>query len=283
MQYPVCLLIAFLTITSPLFAHEALLNDQPSAPSLANNSRPLALSILGDRDYAPYAYVQDETAKGLYVDILEKAFSRLRGYHIELKMVPWKRGLAMVEEGNKFAIFPPYYWPQKRPYISKYSEAIYQEQVVTICNRHNVPKAQRQWPTDYQELRIGTNRGFLAPGPAFFKLVEQQKITLVHTKNSDTALRMLMLKRIDCYVNSKLVIDWRLKSFRKSDIYGDLTERLYYSSVISQSNAHIGYSKAYLARHPEYRDFIEQLDHILLEMKRTGEIDNILNRFLHLN
>lgn len=241
---------------------------------------PIAITIIGDQSYAPYSYMDNGVAKGLYVDILEKAFAKINNYQVELQMVPWKRGLAMIKEGTKFAIFPPYFWPDKRQFISRYSKAIYQEKVVAICNRFTVPAKQRQWPRDYLGMKIGTNRGFLSPGPEFFKLVEREKINLIYTKNSNTALRMLMLKRIDCYVNSKLAIQWHLKEFNHSSIYKNLTGNLYYSASISENNAHIGYSKEHLALNPNHQNFIDQLDIILLNMRHTGELESILSQFL---
>ena len=244
---------------------------------------PTNITIIGDRNYAPYSYEKDGIATGLYVDILQAVFSHLEDHQVTLKMEPWKRGLSMIKEGTKLAIFPPYYWSEKRPYISEYSEPIYKEQVVSICNKQRLRSTDMKWPIDYQGFKVGTNRGFLAPGPEFFKLVDQDKITLVETQNSDTALRLLSLKRIDCYVNSKLTIQWSINNLERNVLHRNLSENLAYTSIISENNAYIGYSKAYLEKNSSDRGFISEVDQIIRDMKDKGELQNILIRFLSKN
>ena len=250
-----------------------------SLPAIAKTTVPIDITIIGDRDYAPYSYEENGIAKGLYVDILQEVFKRLGNYNVTFKMLPWKRGLAMVEIGEQLAIFPPYYRPKKRPYISKYSEPIYVEKVLPICIKGVLKNKNPQWPSDYKGLAIGTNRGFLAPGKAFFEMAAKGELKLVETQNSYTALRMLMLNRIDCYVNSKLTIDWNLNKLKRLKIYQYATNNLIFSSVISQENAYIGYTK-YGAKDSVYlNDFSHQVDVILNEMKREGLINKILLRF----
>ena len=252
------------------------------APSLQANTdfTKINLSIIGDRNYAPYSYEEDNIAKGLYVDILTTVFDQLGDYHVNLSMEPWKRGLSMIKEGTNLAIFPPYYWPEKRAYISVYSEPIYKEQVVSICHKSLVTSHSMQWPADYIGLKIGTNRGFLSPGAEFFELVKAGKIDLVETQNSERAIRLLSLKRIDCYVNSKLTINWTINKLIKSTAYKSLADDLLYASVISENNAYIGYSKRYLEQHPAQIDFIEEVDHIIRKMREEGVLGKILKDFL---
>ena len=69
-------------------------------------------------------------------------FSRIEGYNVSIKMLPWKRSLRKIEAGKELAVFPPYYWPKKRPYIAPYSEPLLLEQVVAICHE-NVLKGGR--------------------------------------------------------------------------------------------------------------------------------------------
>lgn len=238
------------------------------------------LTIIGDRNYAPYSYETNGVPTGLYVDILRAVFDRLDDYQLTFSMDPWKRGLSMIKEGTHLAIFPPYYWPEKRPFISVYSEPIYKEQVVSICHKERIKFTNKEWPLDYQGLKVGTNRGFLSPGAEFFELVTQGKITLVETQNSKTALRLLSLKRIDCYVNSKLTINWTLNALMKSAMYKDLLDNLVYTSLISENNAYIGYSKRYLERHPKDKELIKRINQTIRKMRDTGALAKILQHFL---
>jgi len=251
-----------------------------SSSTTANANEPIEIVLIGDRDYAPYSYEEEGIAKGLYVDILREAFKKLRNYKVTFRMLPWKRGLAMIELGEHPAIFPPYYRPDKRPYISQYSEPIYVEKVLPICKKGVLKNSNPQWPSDYKGLSVGTNRGFLAPGKAFFEMVAKGELKLIETQNSYSALRMLMLNRIDCYVNSKLTIDWNLKKLNRLKIYQQATNNLIFSSVISQENAYIGYTKYGGKDFVYINDFSHRVDVIINKMKREGLIDKILLRFL---
>jgi len=250
-----------------------------SLSAMAKTTAPIDITIIGDRDYAPYSYEENGIAKGLYVDILQQVFKKLGNYKVTFKMLPWKRALAMVEVGEQPAFFPPYYRPEKRPYISKYSEPIYVEKVLPICIKGVLKKKNPQWPSDYKGLTIGTNRGFLAPGKAFFKMAAKGELKLVETQNSYAALRMLMLNRLDCYVNSKLTIDWNLNKLKQLKIYQYATSNLIFSAVISQENAYIGYTKYGDKEFVHLNDFSHRVDVILKEMQREGLIDKILLRF----
>lgn len=59
-------------------------------------SAPLDLVILCDAGYPPYSYADGDEAKGLYTDILRKAFTRMPEYNVQICPVPWARGLAEV-------------------------------------------------------------------------------------------------------------------------------------------------------------------------------------------
>jgi len=243
---------------------------------------PTQVTVVGDRNYAPYSYVQGDTAKGLYVDILTSAFKKLDSYQVIIEMIPWKRGLLKLESGSEFAIFPPYY-SQQRPYLNYYSVPIYQEIVIPICRAEILKIARPNWPADYSGLTVGSNRGFLTPGPAFFKMVERQEISLIETADSEIALRMLLLKRIDCYVNSKLTITWVLNKLRSQKAYKNLDQRLVFGEIISKNNAYIGYSSLNKKRFPFVKDFHYQVDLILKKMQKNGEIAAILKKFIHDN
>ncbi|MBI2747325.1 MAG: hypothetical protein HYX45_17295 [Burkholderiales bacterium] len=99
--------------------------------------------------------------KGMYVDILTKAAERLKpAYTLELQPRPWKRGLADMEFGSAFALFPPGL-KRERSYIDHYSVAIYRETVVVFCHEDVLRKPRRNFPRDFADLTIGVNLGFL--------------------------------------------------------------------------------------------------------------------------
>ena len=46
---------------------------------------PQTVILYGDDDYAPYSYVENGAFKGMYIDILRQAASRMPGYRLELQ------------------------------------------------------------------------------------------------------------------------------------------------------------------------------------------------------
>ncbi|MGH8353674.1 MAG: substrate-binding periplasmic protein, partial [Pseudomonas sp.] len=107
-----------------------------------------------------YSYAENGQAMGLYSDILRAAFARMPAYRVEIRPVPWRRGLAEMAKGSAFALYPPYHRPLERPYID-YSRPILEEKVVVFV-RASVARTHRidDFPAAYAGLRIGLNDGF---------------------------------------------------------------------------------------------------------------------------
>ncbi|MCJ8299728.1 MAG: transporter substrate-binding domain-containing protein [Pseudomonadales bacterium] len=236
--------------------------------------------IIGDDSYPPYSFIEHGVAKGVYVDILKAVFDQLPEYQVTISMMPWKRGLTYIKQGKRLAIFPPYYWPKSRPYMEVYSEPILLETVLVTCNEAILKDARNRWPADYFGLRIATNRGFLAPGPEFFDAVKLGKIFLTETKSTEHGLRMLLLNRIDCYVNSKLTIQWGLKQLQNQQRKEANTASLKFGAVISEQWGYLGYSAA-TEQFPYRQEFRLKVDEVLRQMKKEGAISQIIERFLN--
>lgn len=122
--------------------------------------------ILCDAGYPPYSYAEGDEAKGLYTDILRAAFKRMPGYRVDIRPMPWARGLAEVASGRAFALFPPYYRPSERPWMD-YSRPMLKEKVVVLCPSLAVAQATHlgcchRWLTSSARSdQIGYLRGAL--------------------------------------------------------------------------------------------------------------------------
>jgi len=88
-------------------------------PRLALSSD-IDVEIYADDSYPPYSYNEGGELKGIYTEILKKAFSRMEGYKVKINAVPWKRALSYIERGKGFAIYPPYHRVEDRPYMHTY-------------------------------------------------------------------------------------------------------------------------------------------------------------------
>lgn len=230
----------------------------------------IELLVLGDDNYPPYSYLnKDGEPSGVYVEILQAVFSQMEAYDVEIQMVPWQRALAALEAGNVFAIFPPYYYDDRRFFIGRYSVPLYEEKVVVFCSPEVLEAKPRIWPDDFFGLVIGVNQGFALGGTAFWSAVEKQKIDLSQAQGNRQNLLMLMDGRIDCYLNDRLSITHILDQLLAAGEWsGPLPQE---TLVVKRYQGHL----AYVAPHEDnaafYLDFTEEFDRLFKKLFKDNE------------
>lgn len=225
----------------------------------------IKVSVFGDESYEPYCFEHNGTYDGIYVRILQKAFSRMERYEVEINSLPWKRVLLGMEKGKFFAIFPPYYRPQLRPWIDIYSTPILEEGYELFCRKEVLDKPRPNWPEDYHDLQIGSNLGFAVP--------RINEITHQEAASSAQNVKKLLQGKIDCYANND-----------KSTLY--LINQLGGNASLIKSGVKISVDYGYLAfsrknNPPFKKHFIRQFNKIITKMKENGEIDKIVDEFFN--
>jgi polar amino acid transport system substrate-binding protein len=235
--------------------------------------------VYADESYPPYSYAENGELKGIYPAIFAKAFERMPGYHVTIKPVAWKRGLMLLETGTGFALFPPYLRPQERPYMS-YSEPVMAEQVSVFCSDRIAAQKRNNWPQDFYGLRIGMNNGFLVGGEAFQQAVKDGKLSMDTSPGSRSSLLKLLLGRIDCYINDRLSILWELERIKAEGLYEEGSKKIIEVAPVRQELAYLGYTERDGGRFSYKADFNRQLNAVLLEMKKKGEIQKIAESIL---
>lgn len=231
--------------------------------------------LYGDENYPPYSYIENGKFTGIDVDILLLAAARLSpAYELKLTPTPWKRGLAMLENGTAFGLFPPGH-KHKRSYIDQYSTVIHRESIVVFCNRQVMHAPRNNFPADYGGLTIGINAGFLL-SDRLVQAANRGIVTLEPAKDNDANLKKLAMHRIDCYASDR---DAALFSAKKLGTQLNLDERVpQVAAELSEEETYVGFS----AKNPPpfKADFIEKLNAVLGAMKAKGEIDKIIERYL---
>lgn len=242
-------------------------------------AEPRQVVVLTDNGYPPYSYEVDGQAVGIYNAVLREASQHLSGYRIELRPVPWKRGLAELEAGRALALSPPYNRPE-REYM-RYSTPFWQEQLVVYC-RADIARAPRtRWPADFLGLRFGNNAGFRPGGKAFWQAVQRGEIQLDEAPDTQGNLLKLINGRTDCYLNDKLSILYVLARLqRRGAINAGQRGELVETTSLNGEQAYIGFSKRGQQRFPYQDDFIQQLNAVLERMKREGRIAAIVEQTL---
>ncbi|MFZ6709849.1 substrate-binding periplasmic protein [Undibacterium sp. TC9W] len=241
----------------------------------------IEVSIYADESYPPYSYKENGEARGIYPAIFSKAFERMPAYKVHIKPVPWKRGLMLMETGQGLALFPPYNRPLERPYLNN-SEPVLTEQVVAFCSENSMKgrKHPSSWPEDFQGLKVGINAGFQIGGDKYRKAVKDGKMFEDQAPSNRSNILKLLLGRIDCYVNDRLSILWEIERIKADGVYADSSQAIVEAAVISQEQAYLGYTNRDNGRYPYKPDFMRALNQILTDMKKSGEIQKIVEDVL---
>lgn len=248
----------------------ALLGTLP--PALAS---PQTVILYGDDDYAPYSYVESGAFKGMYIDILRQAADSMPGYRLELQPRPWKRGLAALEKGQVFGLFPPGR-KTERPYVQPYSAMLHRESVVLFCHDAVMRTPRTHFPNDFVGLTIGVNTGFLL-SEKLMAPARQGLLRLEAAKGNEANLKKLALRRIDCYASDRGAA--RHTARQLQDELARYRFQLHEVLELSSEATYIAYS----ARNtPAYKaDFIEKMNAALLAMRQNGELARIEGAYLH--
>lgn len=224
--------------------------------------------VYGDANYPPYSYEENGQPKGVYVDILTKAFSKMEAYDVSIQVRPWKRGIHFIKAGKVLALFPPYF-KEERTLWMNFSEPILQEEVIVFGNAENL-KGKTVWPEDFYGSKIGMNTGYdttSMAGEKFTQAIKAGKIELEEANNNEMNLKKLEAGRIDFYINDKLI---------------DITP---YPSVkrgisVKYNYGYLGFTRKFES-FPYISDFKKEFDEVIKQMKASGEIDKIMAKYLN--
>jgi len=241
---------------------------------------PIPVTVYADDAYPPYSYVRNGKPLGIYADIFNLAFSRMPNYHVTIVPVPFKRGLRMLETGRGFALYPPYYYANKRAYLDPYSKPVLKEEVAVYCDSKYVSNLDERivWPDDYFGLTIGINESFEIGGDQFWKARDEGNIKVEPAKDNRENILKLRAGRTHCYVNDKLSILWELKELKRLGLIEKDTE-FKLAINVSSEHGYLAYTAISKERYPYKADFVETLDKIILEMQNNGEIEMITQKY----
>ncbi|MGB4072798.1 substrate-binding periplasmic protein [Pseudomonas sp.] len=242
---------------------------------------PISVTVLCDASYPPYSYAENDEAKGLYSDILRAAFTRMPGYRVSIRPVPWPRGLAALEKGTAFALFPPYHRPVERPWMD-YSRPILEESVVAFVRADLAQqRAIVDFPAAYAGLRIGLNRGFnIIAAPSYKTMLAAGQLQQSYATDNRTNLLQLKRKRIDVFINDRLSILWELQQMRSEGLFATSgLSWLVEGPKLSSEHGHLGYTRINQQAYPYKQDFMQRLDQALLSLEQDGSIASLAQRY----
>jgi polar amino acid transport system substrate-binding protein len=237
------------------------------------------ITIYSDSNYPPYCYEENGKAKGLYIDILNHIFSKMKNYNIKFQPIPWERGKVLMQQGRGFALVPPYYHGYDWEYLYPYSLPIYKEKVVIISLKNN-NNSSLKFPDDYYNKTISNIRGYDGwLSPELKKLLLNNKIKLDNTSTSSKQqIRKLINKRVNFILLEKFVFEYTLKKLNKEKIIDNSLSDFIINFTVTEEPVYIGYSKYFNA--PYSLDFKQEFDNLLYLAQKNNEFQEIINKYI---
>lgn len=243
----------------------------------------------------PYAYRDGKgELTGVYIDIVKTAISRMPDYEATFQVVPWSRAKSAAKSGKAFAILPPYFHAHdwltdthpRRPYIWPYSLPLYVQKDVVICVSEVLKQPREKYPEDFAGAFFVMWRGDGRAGEKFNSMVENRLIKVQYVDSIYEAARLLAYGRADCTVTSRLPFAWYMAKLKETNEYQSFSKitLLQEAGVISTNEGYLGYTNIDDEKNfPFKEDFAIKFDIEIYKMKRSGELDDIIHRFVDVN
>ncbi len=228
---------------------------------------------------------------GVYIETVKKAAARMPDYTISFKVVPWARAKKAAEMGRAFAILPPYFhahdWltdkEPKRPYLWPYSLPLFTQYDVVICNEKVLNKPRTEYPDDYLGLKFVMWRGDGRAGVKFNQMAEERKIRLNLLDDVKSTIPPLLVGRADCTIASRIPFAWYIRQMKETGEYQKIDKGVILRevAVISSNDGYLAYTDIDDEKNfPYKKDFSIKFDIEIYKMKKNGEIQEIVNKFV---
>ncbi|MFS0825671.1 substrate-binding periplasmic protein [Pseudomonas phoenicis] len=218
------------------------------------------LRIVSD-DWAPYIYQENGQPRGLHYEVANEVFKRLH-IDVEWGFMPWKRCLAVVEQGQADGILGVFKLASREPFMLYPEEPLSQVEFVLFQARarpHSVTTLQ-----DLSGLTVGTSSGY-DYGSAFDTAVNfRRESAPTHVAN----LGKLALGRVDLVVTDRHVGRYLLQRLGLEQQIEALP------MVVNDLPQYLG-----LARKPGREALAEAFSETLRAFKREPAYAHIMSRY----
>ena len=241
------------------------------------------VTIHVDDAYQPFSFSENGHAKGMYIDVLRVAFSKMKGFNVTMEPVPWNKGKKMMDEGKGFALTPAFFHGRDWPYLYPYSLPFYAETIISVCTEEVLKQPRPNWPEDYRRLVIGNLAGFDEWGGVALKAsVIKSQIDYHKVQSSDVLIKMIINDRLDCILMENREFDYVFKRILKSGVHGNkVHSELIKGPVVGTNPVYIGYSASAIksGKYPYAQEFQKAFDVVIYQMTKSGEIKKIMNAY----
>lgn len=157
---------------------------------------PIAISLI--EDTPPYVFKQDGEYKGLIVDIVNEAFTRM-GMRYKMEGVPFNRAITQLQEGSLDVGTDVFRKPEREAFLYypiEYPIAVYP---YTLFKLKTLDFEFTGNPEELIPYKIGYIRGYSLGG--YDQYVNDDRFTFVESESPEANMKLLLNGRVDFVVD----------------------------------------------------------------------------------
>ncbi|MFJ4065394.1 substrate-binding periplasmic protein [Pseudomonas sp. NPDC089996] len=219
------------------------------------------LRLVSD-DWAPYVYRDGGQVKGIDYEVTTEVFRRL-GVEVDWQFLPWKRCLALVEQGQADGVMDIFQVESRKTFLVYPAEPMSDVEFVLFQasdRRHAIRQLD-----DLAGLTIGTSPGY-AYDTAFSESADFRRET---APSHEANFGKLIRGRIDLLVTDRLVGRYLRRQLGLEQRVEELP------LVISRQAQYLG-----LARKPGHEQLAEAFAEALRRFKQEPAFEAIIERYI---
>ncbi|WDP91744.1 MAG: transporter substrate-binding domain-containing protein [Desulfobacter sp.] len=221
----------------------------------------------------PAEFFRDGRAMGRNVDIAREGLKRM-GIEAKVRILPWKRALVMVENGDADGIIDAAYSTERAEFLYYPHEEVYVEEWY-LFRRKGSPLTLDRDLGNAGQFTLGICRGFQYGGLIQDAIEKKRFKTFQAVPDNAMNIKKLVGGRFDVFVGVKLTI---LYLAGKMGVAGQIepvpmteTGRPY---LLSASKTYLAFSKKTVTRKT-----VDRFSLVLRKMKDEGEVRRIESRY----
>ncbi|WP_321403828.1 transporter substrate-binding domain-containing protein [Maridesulfovibrio sp.] len=224
-------------------------------------------------DTPPQTFLQDGKPKGFLVEIVAEAAKRA-GYEPDIRIVPWKRAMAMVKKGTADAIFNAGYNEERNKYLRFSETVLITEKVVAL----RLAGSNVYFPSDFsgaEKYSGGVGRGFYYGKKVDQALKKGVFLRIEEVPNIDLNVKKLLLGRIDFFFADYYpALNFLNDNNLLYKVEAIIAPESGLPLIYSKSDTYLAFSRK---KDPEA---FEKVNAELKKMKQDGSYQKIISRYI---
>jgi|GEM_PF-3202977 len=190
----------------------------------------------------------------------------------------------MIKNGSAQAIFPPHYFPSKRPFINQYSVPLMTELSAVFCNETAL-KARGMnidvnllWPDSFMWAKFALSRGGKMGSKRFWQAITDKRIKANEVNGPKNAIEMMLRGRVDYHINDLVTVAWYLNSIL-SNHNPELKHKMKLVKIIAEEAGYLATSTGWEPAQSE--EFMIRFNRQFLLMHNDGIVTDIIEKYAH--